>query len=70
MENEREAKYIEEIKRCMAEGDNGSLLEVLNEYIGFMREFERFEEGYKLSEQILNLLNEMGLKDTIPYATS
>ena len=70
MESEREAKYIEEIKRCMDEGDNGALVETLNEYIGFLREFERFEEGYKVSERILSLLKEMGLEGSLSYATS
>ena len=52
MDTKREERYIEEIKRCMQEGNNAELLETLNEYIGFLREIERFEEGYKISEQI------------------
>ncbi len=70
MDTTREERYIEEIKRCMQEGNNAELLETLNEYIGFLREFERFEEGYKISEQILALLKEMGLEGSLSYATS
>lgn len=70
MDTKREERYIEEIKRCMQEGNNAELLETLNEYIGFLREFERFEEGYKISEQILALLKEMGLEGSLSYATS
>ncbi len=58
------------VAQAMEEGDNGSLLQLLNELLGFYRETGRVEESYKIGNTILSLLEQMGLEGSIPYATS
>lgn len=57
--------------RIMADsGDSSSLLQLLNEYIGFLRTMGRFDEAYAIGDNIRKLLDAMGLAGSIPYATS
>lgn len=70
MEHDEERLIVERIKQAMESEDNNTLLEMLNEYIGLLRELGRKDESYAIAERIKNLLELMDLKDTIPYATS
>lgn len=58
------------IRQAVEENDNGILLQLLNEILGYYREYSRSEESYQIAEQILALLQRMGLEGSIPYATS
>ena len=57
------------IEEAVKEQDNESLLQLLNELLGYYRETSRVEESYKIAEQIIALAFGMGLENTIPYAT-
>ncbi len=65
-----ERVLTEGIRASVEEGDNGALLQLLNEYLGFLRETSRAEESYEIADKILSLMEGMGLKGSIPYATS
>ena len=58
------------IASCVEEGDDGALLQLLNEYLGFLRETGRAEESYVIAGKILDLSDRMGLNGSIPHATS
>lgn len=60
----------EGIKQSVEEGDDGSLLQLLNEYLGFLRETGRSEESFAIAEEIEKLSERMGLFGSIPHATS
>ncbi len=65
-----EQGYLEAIKKAIDEGDDGTLLDTLNEYIGFLRDGGRFDAAYDIAKRILLLCKDMGLEGSIPYATS
>ncbi len=58
------------IAEAMSEADDGALLQLLNEYLGFLRETGRAEESYAIADNIRGLMDRMGLSGSIPYATS
>lgn len=62
------------IKEAMGEakelGDAHSLLMLLNEMIGYMRETSRVEESYEYSKEALLLMESMNLQGSISYATT
>ncbi len=51
-------------------GDYNCCVTVLNELIGFYRDMSRFNEMTAACERTMQLLEQMGLKDSIPYATT
>ncbi len=53
-----------------ASGDDGSLLQLLNELLGYYRETGRVEDSYAIAKQCINLMSRMGIENTIPYATT
>ncbi|MCR5310295.1 MAG: DUF4125 family protein [Lachnospiraceae bacterium] len=65
-----EEVLVKGIAACMEEGDDGALLQLLNEYLGFLRETGRADESYVIAGKILELSDRMGLKGSIPHATS
>ena len=58
------------IEAAAEEGDNGALLQLLNELIGFYREVGRTEDSYQIADAVMALCEQMGLYGSIPYATS
>lgn len=72
-ENKREEaeKLMQEsIARAMEEQDDNSLLQLLNELLGFYRETGRHEEAALIADRSIAQAERMGLSGTIPYATT
>lgn len=67
---EAEQLMLSSIERATAEQDSESLLQLLNELLGYYRETSRVEDSYAKAEQALSLAEKMGLQGTIPYATT
>lgn len=67
---EAESLMKEAVVEALNREDDNSLLMLLNELIGYYRETSQVEASYRLSEQALVLMERMGLKDTVPYATT
>lgn len=51
-------------------GDEGSLLQLLNELLGYYRETSRVKDSYAIARQCMDLAVRMGLEGSIPYATT
>jgi len=68
--DEVESFLLSKIKEAERENDSSALLTLLNELIGFYRSSSRCEEAVSLGDDILSLMMEMGLEQTVPYATS
>ncbi len=58
------------IKEAIQEGDDGALLQLLNEILGYYRESSRIEESFYIAEQAILQAKRMGLEGSIPYATT
>lgn len=58
------------IDEAQEEGDFYSMLSLLNEHMGFCRDTSQTRVGIVRCEQVLELLNKLGLKGTLEYATS
>lgn len=72
-ENKREEaeKLMQEsIAQAMDEQDDNSLLQLLNELLGFYRETGRHEEAQVIGQRAVAQAERMGLTGTIPYATT
>lgn len=72
-ENKREEaeKLMQEsIARAVAEQDDSTLLQLLNELLGFYRETGRHQEAALIADRALTQAEKMGLRGTIPYATT
>ena len=67
---EAERLMRESIVRAMEEQDDNSLLQLLNELLGYYREAGRFEEAWLIADRAVAQAENMGLKGTIPYATT
>ena len=67
---EAEKLMKESIVQAVKEEDDNALLTLLNELIGYYRETSQVEASYRLADQALVLLGQMGLEGTIPYATT
>ena len=65
-----QALMEEGLEQALMSGDRGSAVTLLNELIGFCRETGQAEKSYYYGEAVLNLLQEMGLSGTLPFATS
>lgn len=60
----------EHIRIAELEGDQGSLLTLLNEQIGFARETNREDIVLESGKRLLDLLSEMEIEGTVPYGSS
>lgn len=58
------------IRQAIDEQDDACLLQLLNELMGYYRETSQVENSYMIAEQAISLAERMGLKDSIPYATT
>ena len=70
MEHNAEEILVQEINSAVTEGNDERLLELLNEYIGLLRDKGEAEASLKISDKILDLLDKMGLQGTVSYGTS
>lgn len=58
------------IAQAMEEKDDNSLLELLNEILGYYRETSQKENVYLFASRAIAQAERMGLQNTIPYATT
>ena len=68
--NEVEGILTEGIQSSLEHGDEGAVLQLLNELLGYYREVGRTEDSYQIADSILSVCEQMGLVGSIPYATS
>lgn len=67
---EAEKLMRESIALAMEEQDNQSLLQLLNELLGYYRETSQVESSFAIAGQAVELAKGMGLENTLPYATT
>lgn len=60
----------ESILQAMQEQDDESLLQLLNELLGYYRETSQYENAFLIGEQAVSHAVKMGLDGTFPYATT
>ena len=68
--NEVEAYLQEALKEAKEEQEDGAVITIVNEIIGFYRDLSMYEKALYYCEQILPFMEMRGLKDTIHYATT
>ena len=67
---EAEKLMLTSIQDAMNEGDDGTLLQLLNEILGYYRETGQVENVNAIAVQCIEQAKRMGLVNTIPYATT
>ena len=67
--NEAEAYLKKGLKQAAAAGENGSILAILNELMGYYRAAGRYEECLLCADQAMELADAMGLSGTMEYGT-
>ncbi len=67
---EIEDYLVNTMKEAEAKGENGILVTLLNEVIGFFRDTTQKEKALAYCEQLQRVLSEMNLEGRIDYATS
>lgn len=67
---EAEKLLKDSIALAVEEQDDGSLLQLLNELVGYYRETGRAKEAFAMAKQAISLAERMGLSGSIPYATT
>lgn len=67
---EAEQLMQEAIAAAVEEQDSSSLLQLLNELLGYYRETSQVENSYIVAEQAIAVARGMGLAGSIPYATT
>lgn len=67
---EAEKLMRESIALAMEEQDHESLLQLLNELLGYYRETSQVESSFAIAGQAVALAKKMGLEQTLPYATT
>lgn len=65
-----ETLMISSINQAVREQDDSSILQLLNELLGYYRETSRSEEAFRIAEQAVAQAERMGLQGTVPYATT
>lgn len=64
-------QFLEEhIEQAQAEGENDVMLTLYNECIGFYRETGQYDKALENGDKAMALMEKMGLKGTMPYATT
>lgn len=61
---------IERLQQAQAEGDYNSVIMLLNEMIGFCRESGQREKSLAYSSQVIRLMQQLGMTDSVAYATT
>lgn len=67
---EAEQLMREGIRQAVAEQDDESLLQLLNELLGYYRETGQVEASYEIANQAIAQAKRMGLAGSLPYATT
>ena len=67
---EAERLMQESVLQAVQEGDDNSLLQLLNELIGYYRETGQAEESFQMAAQAIAQAERMGLENTVPFATT
>ena len=67
---EAEKLMLTAIREAAENQDNEVLLQLLNELLGYYRETSQVENSIRIAGQAIALAEKMGLKDTIPHATT
>ena len=65
-----EAFMLDHVARAEAEDDKGAALSLLNELMGYYRSVSRFKDSLTAASKALGLLDALGLKDSLHYATT
>ena len=61
---------IDSLKQAQAEGDYNSVIMLLNEMIGYCRETSQKEKSLAYSSQVIRLMQQLGMTDSVAYATT
>ncbi len=61
---------LDAVSKASEEKDTSSLISLLNEQIGFYREFSEYQKSVTACRDLLLVLDSAGLAGTVPYATS
>lgn len=67
---EAERLMQESVLQAVEEGDDNSLLQLLNELIGYYRETGQTEVSFQMASQAIAQAKRMGLDGTVPFATT
>lgn len=67
---EVEPYLLSYLEKARESGDASSEITLLNELIGFYRDTSQYEKSISACGQVLEIMENQGLKDTIPYATT
>lgn len=67
---EAQALLENTIRQAMDEKDDGALLRLLNEMIGYKRETSQVEDSFRYAETALKLMEQMGIGGSTAYATT
>lgn len=65
-----EPSLTEQLDAAYQIGDYNCCVTILNELIGFYRDMSRYQEMMAACERTMQLLEQLGLQDSIPYATT
>ncbi|MCD7806960.1 MAG: DUF4125 family protein, partial [Lachnospiraceae bacterium] len=61
---------MEQLDTAFAHGDYNCCITILNELIGYYRDMGRFDEMLAACDRAKQFLEQLGLKESIPYATT
>lgn len=67
---EAEKLLLESAAGAAKEQDDGSLLQLLNELLGYYRETGQKEASFQIADKAVSLALDMGLENSLPYATT
>lgn len=67
---EAERLLRESIEEAVSKQEDESLLQLLNELLGYYRETGQAQASYAVGQQAVLLAEKMGLRETLPYATT
>lgn len=67
---EAERLMQDAVVQAMQEQDDNSLLQLLNELVGYYRESGQKENAFQMAEQAIAQAKRMGLEGTVPFATT
>ena len=58
------------LKETLTAGRLQEAVPILNELIGYCRETSQVEKSYEYADLVLKIMDRLGLRDSIPYATT
>ena len=67
---EAERLMLKSAAKAVDEQDDGCLLQLLNELLGYYRQTSQHENSFRIAGQAVALAEHMDLKGTLPYATT